>query len=45
VYGLAVSFAAGIAVSLLTQPPPQDHVNRYFLEKDATADSSPSGPS
>jgi len=42
-YGLAVSFAAGIGVSLLTQPPPQDHVNRYFLEKEATADSPPSG--
>jgi len=45
VYGLAVSFAAGIGVSLLTQPPPQDHVNRYFLEKEPTADSSLSEPS
>jgi sodium/pantothenate symporter len=44
VYGLAVSFAAGIGVSLVTQPPPPEHVQRYFLEKDK-AEQSPDRPS
>jgi sodium/pantothenate symporter len=31
IYGLLVSFALGIAVSLFTQPLPQKHVDGYFL--------------
>ena len=40
VYGLAVSFVAGIGISLLTQPPPPDHVHRYFLERHQAEPSS-----
>jgi SSS family solute:Na+ symporter/sodium/pantothenate symporter len=43
VYGLAVSFAVGIGVSLLTQPPPADHVHRYFLAR-ATDEQSGDRP-
>jgi Na+/pantothenate symporter len=38
VYGFAVSFLLGITVSLLTQPPPQEHIDRYFLEKALPSD-------
>jgi SSS family solute:Na+ symporter/sodium/pantothenate symporter len=31
IYGLASSFVLGIVVSLLTQPLPQSHIDRYFL--------------
>jgi sodium/pantothenate symporter len=31
IYGLASSFVLGIVVSLLTQPLPQGHIDRYFL--------------
>ncbi len=31
VYGLVVSFGLGILVSLVTQPLPRPHVDRYFL--------------
>jgi Na+/pantothenate symporter len=34
VHGLVASFGVGIGVSLLTQPPPPDHVDRYFLAKN-----------
>jgi hypothetical protein len=33
-YGLAISFLAGIAVSLLTEPPEPKHVDRYFLAEN-----------
>jgi SSS family solute:Na+ symporter/sodium/pantothenate symporter len=35
-WGLIVSLAAGIFVSLLTQPPPQAHVDRYFLAEQSS---------
>jgi SSS family solute:Na+ symporter/sodium/pantothenate symporter len=31
IYGLASSFVLGIVVSLLTQPLPKGHIDRYFL--------------
>ncbi len=31
VYGLGISFGLGVLVSLLTEPLPAGHVNRYFL--------------
>jgi SSS family solute:Na+ symporter/sodium/pantothenate symporter len=34
IYGLLVSFALGILVSLLTQPLPEKHVDRYFLASE-----------
>jgi SSS family solute:Na+ symporter/sodium/pantothenate symporter len=36
-YGLLVSFVLGIAVSLLTPPPPAKHVDTYFLDKSKVA--------
>jgi SSS family solute:Na+ symporter/sodium/pantothenate symporter len=37
IYGLFFSFGLGIVVSLLTSPPPQEEVDRYFLEENKTA--------
>jgi Na+/proline symporter len=34
IYGLLLSFALGILVSLFTQPLPARHVNRYFLASE-----------
>jgi sodium/pantothenate symporter len=41
VYGFAISFILGITVSLLTQPLPQPHIDRYFLEKEPLANLLP----
>ncbi len=35
-WGLVVSFVLAIAVSLLTEPPPDKHVDKYFLADEAT---------
>jgi hypothetical protein len=40
VYGFLVSIAAGIVVSLWSRPLPADHVNRYFLEHQNSAEPS-----
>jgi sodium/pantothenate symporter len=40
VYGFLVSIAAGILVSLWSQPLPTDHVNRYFLEHQNSGEPS-----
>jgi SSS family solute:Na+ symporter/sodium/pantothenate symporter len=40
VYGFLVSLLAGILVSLWSSPLAADHVNRYFLEDQNSADSS-----
>jgi Na+/pantothenate symporter len=37
IYGLVLSFAAGIVMSLLTQPLPSKHVDRYFLADERSA--------
>ena len=34
-WGLAVSFVLAIVVSLLTEPPPDKHVDVYFLADQA----------
>jgi SSS family solute:Na+ symporter/sodium/pantothenate symporter len=34
-WGLVVSFALAIVVSLLTAPPPDKHVDKYFLAEEA----------
>jgi len=40
-YGLFASFAIGIVVSLLTQPLPAKHVDRYFLaDEKPTAENA-----
>ena len=36
-WGLAVSFVLAIVVSLLTAPPPDKHVDKYFLADDSAS--------
>jgi Na+/pantothenate symporter len=36
IYGLLVSFALGIAVSLATRPSPEKHLDRYFLAQNGS---------
>jgi SSS family solute:Na+ symporter/sodium/pantothenate symporter len=40
IHGLIISFVVGIGVSYSTRPLPADHVNRYFLEDQNSAEPS-----
>src|SRR5436853_6751086 len=43
IYGLLISFALGIVVSLLTRPMPPELVNPYFIEGEPAPPESVAG--